>query len=258
MLVAEIGALDFLVAADRGGHAGGDDAAIDQNRDAVGEREHRFHVVLDQHDGDFLPQLLQQRHHARRFGDAEAGHRLVQQQQLRLGGERHRQLQLALLAMAQFRHRRHRRARSSPTRASAACAASRRCFSLRALPQKRNEWPSWACAASATLSSAVKSGSSEVIWNERASPSRAAPIGRQPGDVPAGEMNGAGIRLQLPGQLADQRGLAGAVGADDGVQFARRDVERQIVGRDDAAEPPDQVFDAEQGLSHGAASRAGP
>src|SRR5580700_3640421 len=60
----------------------------------------------------------------------------------------------------------------SPTRSSAAWAAARSCFSWRALPKKRNEWPSRACAASATLSAAVKSGSSEVIWNERASPSR--------------------------------------------------------------------------------------
>src|SRR5580692_4797959 len=60
----------------------------------------------------------------------------------------------------------------SPTRSSVACAVSRSPFSLRALPKKRNECPSRACAASATLSAAVKFGSSEVIWNERASPSR--------------------------------------------------------------------------------------
>src|SRR5579863_10295833 len=60
----------------------------------------------------------------------------------------------------------------SPTRSSAAWAAARSCFSWRALPKKRNEWPSRAWAASATLSAAVKFGSSEVIWNERASPSR--------------------------------------------------------------------------------------
>src|ERR1700732_2773666 len=59
----------------------------------------------------------------------------------------------------------------SPTRSKAASAVARRPLSLRALPQKRNEWPSRACAASATLSAAVKSGSSEVIWKERASPS---------------------------------------------------------------------------------------
>src|SRR5437868_856050 len=58
-----------------------------------------------------------------------------------------------------------------PTRSSAARAASRSFASLRAAPQKRKECPSWACAASATLSSAVKSSNSEVIWNDRARPS---------------------------------------------------------------------------------------
>src|SRR3984957_14326904 len=51
-----------------------------------------------------------------------------------------------------------------PTRSSAANATWRRRLSLRALPQNRNECPSWACAASATLSAAVKSSSSEVNW----------------------------------------------------------------------------------------------
>ena len=60
------------------------------------------------------PQLLQQLHHARRLGDAEAGHRLVEQQQLRLGGERHRQLEFALLAMAQFARRATSGAMSEP------------------------------------------------------------------------------------------------------------------------------------------------
>ena len=77
----------------------------------------------------------------------------------------------------------------------------------------------------------------------------AALIGRQPRDLAAGEVNGAGIRHQLPGQLADQRGFAGAVGTDDGVQFAGSDIERQIVGGLDATEAADQIFDAEQGIN---------
>ena len=66
--------------------------------------EHRVHVVLDQHDGDFAPQLLQQRHHLRRFGGAQARHRFVEQQQFWFCRERDRELKFALLAMAQFRH----------------------------------------------------------------------------------------------------------------------------------------------------------
>src|SRR5712691_7837490 len=61
---------------------------------------------------------------------------------------------------------------ASPTRARAARAGSRRRASPRAGRQKRKECPACACTASATLSRAVKSANSEVIWNERASPSR--------------------------------------------------------------------------------------
>src|ERR1035438_1428177 len=104
MLIAEIGALDFLIAADLRRPPGSDDAAIDQHADAVGEREYRVHVVLDQHDGDFAPQLLQQLYHARGFGDAEAGHRLVEQQQSRFCRERDGELKFALLAMAEPRN----------------------------------------------------------------------------------------------------------------------------------------------------------
>src|SRR4051794_5156150 len=103
MLVAEIGATDVFIPADHLWLAGSDDAAIDQNRDAVGQREHRLHVVLDQHDGEFAPQFLQKRHHARGFRDTEAGHRLIEQQQARLCRECYGELQLALLAMTQAR-----------------------------------------------------------------------------------------------------------------------------------------------------------
>jgi hypothetical protein len=58
------------------------------------------------------------------------------------------------------------------------------------------------------------------------------------------------MRLQMPCELADQRGLAGAVRADDGVQLACRNVERDVVRRNDAAEAAHQPVDAEQRLSH--------
>src|ERR1700759_3109740 len=74
MLVAEIGAFDFLVTADHGGHVRSNHASVDQHRDAVCEREYRIHVVLDQHDRDFLPQIGKQSHHARGFSGAKPGH----------------------------------------------------------------------------------------------------------------------------------------------------------------------------------------
>ena len=60
----------------------------------------------------------------------------------------------------------------------------------------------------------------------------------------------------LAGQLADQRGLAGAVRADNGVQRALWHRQRDLVGGDDAAEALGEALDLEQGTRHGANSRA--
>ena len=57
-------------------------------------------------------------------------------------------------------------------------------------------------------------------------PELAAPVDRQRGDVVAGEADAAGIGRDLAGELADQRGLAGAVRPDDRMQLAGRHVER--------------------------------
>ena len=60
LLLAEIGLAHLGIGADRLRRAGGDDAAVDQHGDAVGEREHRLHVVLDQQDGQLALELAQQ------------------------------------------------------------------------------------------------------------------------------------------------------------------------------------------------------
>ena len=86
-------------------------------------------------------------------------------------------------------------------------------------------------------------------------PERAAPPGRQGRDVPAGEDDAAGVRGDLAGELADQRGLAGAVRADDGVQLAGGTSSDDVVGGDDAAEALGQAVDLQQRLRHGAQPR---
>src|SRR6185437_3581934 len=69
---------------------------------------------------------------------------------------------------------------SRPTAARPRRAASVRLASRRTSARKRKEWPRWACWASATFSMELKSRSTEVIWNERASPSRTrAWVGRR-------------------------------------------------------------------------------
>ena len=81
--------------------ARGDDPAIDQNGDAVGEREHRLHVVLDQENSDAAFELAQHRHHAGGFVRTHAGHRLVEQKEPRPRRQRHGDFELALLAVTE-------------------------------------------------------------------------------------------------------------------------------------------------------------
>ncbi len=89
-----------------------------------------------------------------------------------------------------------------------------------------------------------------MIWNERARPSTAAPVHRQRGNVVAGKADAAGIGRHLTAELGDQRGLAGAVRPDHRVQFARGDLEREIVAGDDAAEALGEPLDLQQRRAH--------
>src|SRR5690606_9626511 len=64
-------------------------------------------------------------------------------------------------------------------------------------------------------------------------------------DVGAVEPDLALVRGHLARELVDQGGLAGPVRADDGVQLAGGDVERHLVGHQDAAEALDESFGAQ-------------
>src|SRR6185369_6417140 len=75
--VSEIGLPDFGVRADGGRGPGGDDAAVYEHRDAVGQPEHRVHVVLHQQHGDAAAHAGDELEHAARFLRTHPRHRLV-------------------------------------------------------------------------------------------------------------------------------------------------------------------------------------
>ena len=58
----------------------------------------------------------------------------------------------------------------------------------------------------------------------------------RPHPQPENRQRAAAAGHQLAGKLIDQRRLAGAVGADDGVNFARLNVEVEVIRGTDAAE----------------------
>ncbi len=95
-VVAQIGGAHRRVGADGGGCAAGDDGAPHQHGHAVGQGEHRIHVVLHQQHGEPAAQALQQREQAGRLVMAYPGHRLVQQQQLRRAGQGDGQFEVPL------------------------------------------------------------------------------------------------------------------------------------------------------------------
>ncbi len=79
-----------------------------------------------------------------------------------------------------------------------------------------------------------------------------------PGDVGTAEGDPPGVGLELAGELRDQRRLAGAVRADDGVDLAIVDREADVVGGDDPPELLAQVLGDEERHDSGAGDeRAG-
>ena len=108
-------------------------------------------------------------------------------------------------------------------------------------------------AALATVSASDCNGVSPpkswLIWNVRTTPRRTRAVRRQAGDVVAIEPDRAGARLQRAGEQVDQGRLAGAVRADQRVAGAELDLERDLVGGNDAAEALDEAARLEHGRS---------
>ena len=207
-----------------------------------GEVEHQVHVVLDQQHrhirrqrGHGLQQFLAL---ARRH----AGHRLVEQQHARLAGQRNRDLQQPALAVGQVLGPLVASRRSGGTApATARNARPRPCLApapaTSGRPLRGAATPPWPAFPAASCAS-----NSWLIWKVRTMPRRTRWCGARLRDVLAFERDAAGGGLQHAGQQVDQRGLAGAVGADQRVARAARDVQADVVGGGDAAEALDQAL----------------
>ena len=82
----------------------GDDLAVVQDGDAVGEREGDVHVVLDHQQRDGGIELLEERRHGVGLRRREARGGLVEQQELGRAGQGQGDLELALLAVGEVAH----------------------------------------------------------------------------------------------------------------------------------------------------------
>src|SRR5207248_1347608 len=100
---SEIGVEHRLVLAHLVGRAVGDLAPVVQHDHAVGDVHDHAHVVLDERDrrAELAVDVEDEAAHVLFLLDVHAGHGLVEEQQLRLGGQRARQLHALLQAVGQ-------------------------------------------------------------------------------------------------------------------------------------------------------------
>src|SRR5262245_50603129 len=87
---SQIGVDHLLVLLDLGRHAVGDLAAVVEHHHPVGDVHHHAHVVLDQDEGgaELVVDVKDEAAHVLLFLEVHSRHRLIEQQQLGLRGER--------------------------------------------------------------------------------------------------------------------------------------------------------------------------
>ena len=175
------------------GGALGDDPAEVEHGDPVGQPGHERDVVLDQHHGQAVGAQRRDAASARRCAlrRAQAGRRLVEQQQPRPAAQRPGQLQRPLLAQRQRLGRPvgpRRQARPGPgTRAarSRIARSSRRWAGQPQRGRRRSPARVVACAPTITFSSAVIPRNTRAPWKTTRDAERGPPVRRQPVDPAA-------------------------------------------------------------------------
>ena len=222
LLYAEVRLDDPPVGAHLGGPALGDRLAVVEDHDAVGDVHHHVHVVLDEHDGEAPgAQLGDEPHDVLALLAVHPGGRLVEQQHLRLGCERLRNLEQALVAVGELlgaqMHLGPRPTLRSASRARASGSESPR-----------------ASAPASTPSITASGPNTSVFWKVRTTPSCAMRKGAGRDGVALNKTSRA--PGAPPGDDVEERGLARTVGADDAQHFARGHGEIHTLQRRQAAE----------------------
>jgi hypothetical protein len=223
------------VAGDFLGRALDQQPPADHHDDAVGEAKDGVHVVLDeQHcdvarqSGDHLEQLgaLPLRH---------AGRGLVEQQHLRPGGERERDLEEPLLAIGELA------GRSMAVRSELQREQDRMRL-LDRIPIGRQLPPPGSGAAAPFAHRQGDRLERTQMGKQRVDLERAhqaaldASFGTERRDLLAAEKNLSAVGFEHAGDQIDQRGLAGAVGTDQGVACAERQIELHLLHDRERAE----------------------
>ena len=193
-----------------------------------GQRHYRAHHVLDQKDCEsgFAVELAQNRDDPVGFGRPQASHRLVEQQQFRIGGERARHFEP--FAVRQRQRRRALEAFVVEVEPAQHLVRMRtRGVDVTAMQQRADD--------DVVLDAQARERPHDLKGAADAAPANT--VGRQMLDALAGESDGAAIGRKHSGDHVEQRGLAGTVRADHGEDAALGHLEADPVHRHKPAKP---------------------
>ena len=250
----EIGFDHLRVAADLRRRPFGDLFAEIEHRDAVRDRHDELHHVLDQHDRDALRarEVDQQRVERRDLAVAQAGRRLVEQQQLRLRGERAREVEHLLMPEIELLGRRVAIANEAGALEQRVGLGERIALCGGALGGRRERKIAGHARRHSdqhVLQHGQAAAELDVLERARDAACRDA-VRRYLQQRLAFEQDVAFGRPVEARDAVEHRRLAGAVRADQRMDRARRHLHRKAVERAQAAEADADVAQREQGFAH--------
>ena len=243
----------------------GDHPAIVQHHDMVGDFHHHAHVVFDQQDTDllFVPDMHQKRVQGGGFTRVQTGRGLVQAQQNRLGAHGARDLEPAPLAVRKDGGVDIGVAGEFGPRQPVTGQLDRLALGI-AIARQAEQPGEGICRGP---HQPVVLGDDQVLQHRHlgkqahalkcahhARPLRDAepiePFELEPA-VAVAKRQPAHARPVETGKAVEHRGLAGAVGADNGGDLAVAGDKRKIIDRNQAAETHGEMLDAQQpGFGH--------
>ncbi len=200
--------------------------------------------MLDQQNGEaaLAVEILQNRYDAVGLGRPQPRHHLVEQQQLRIGGERARHLQPLAVGQGQ------RRGGNAALVVEIEAAQ----HFMRAAARVGNVVPAHQRADDdVVLDAERRKRPHDLEGTPDAAPADA--IRRQAFDALASEGDGAAVGREYARDHVEQSGLAGAVRTDHSENAAFRHVEAELVDRDEAAEALADAIDFQE-RAHGSRS----
>ena len=240
----EIDFADPPVRPDLHGRAARERLAVIEHGDAIGDREHDVHIVLDHQHRQCAGQRPDELDHLRGLGRRHAGGGFIEQQQLGLAGERNADFKLTLLAVGEAA-RNPRAVSCEMDLRHQFCGAPDQLL----IAAYRGEEIERVAEAYLQGKPQVLDHAQvleHVVALERARHSHATdPARRETGDIPTLHKDTAGAGLELAADLIDEARLARAIRSDDDVALTSRQDEIEIVGDDQAAERFVEMLDAQ-------------